>query len=363
LDADGGRRWVIQGCAAEAAHWAAGGKVFGSAPGTSVTNDNLGASPQRGEDERARIGDSTYGEEYCAKDFVDFGFDTEGFDEFTMQDEEHLQEAFAVPPSPPAEPPPADDGDLSHETAAPSSLSSTATGYGAAAQTGLATDNVLRADQAASEGDTAAPPDTWSAAVSSGAKRRRLTGKTSPARAAELGHSDAHPVGLADDEELVTQAAAAAARTRNRGILLAHRRRVKAARDQAWATLARQPERSVHGELGTAAGSAPDEDLPVLSAPSVPRCWAAHDSHDLAAPTRVLLYCRRCGAWSGGLRTRGLALACRGPVGQPNSLRLLSLGIAPVKGARVPQEFKAAGSRGTRGGANAASGRRRRRSS
>ncbi len=362
VDADGGRRWVIKGCAAEAAHRAAGGEILGAASSVAATDGILNVHSLQEDTGQGRGADFTYGEKTCEANFIDYGFDNEGFDEVVMQEGECQLGAFDLPPSLPAELPlEEDDGQELGAWPQPPCTPAEPV-HDATAQTEAAAGVRAHADGNASMGEAAASSSAWATSGPSGAKRWRLTGKTSPARAAELGHDGFHSEGPVDEEELVTQATAAAARARNRGILLAHRRKVRAVRDQAWETLARQPERSVMGNLGADTAGTEMEVQPGALAPSIPRCWAAHGSHDLAAPAHNLLYCRRCGAWSGGLRTRGLALVCRGPVGQRNNLRLLSLGIAPVKGARVPTEFKAAGSRGTRGGSATASRRRRRQS-
>ncbi len=195
------------------------------------------------------------------------------------------------------------------------------------------------------------------AVAASGTKRRRLSQKSSPARAAELGY-----IGPPPQPErvtnLITQAAAAAARTRARGLLIAHRRRAKSARNAAWDSFFRQPEQS----NAASEAYASSEDTGVLGATfAIPAGCNAHASHDAKAPMGAeLLFCKRCGAWSSGQRSRGLVAQCRGRGGHRGNLRLLHLGVALVRGARVPREHKDPGAKGTRGG-SATRGKRGRR--
>ncbi len=184
--------------------------------------------------------------------------------------------------------------------------------------------------------------------------RRRLTGKTNPSRAAELGHLPlaAEPQ---SERELVTREVARAARLRQREAAEAHSRASKVARTSAWLAIRRQPE--------VAAGNryeVPTDQVAVdgVATPAVctdncdiPLRWMAHTSHDIsAAPGAHIIFCKRCGAWSLGERSTNLTRPCTMKAGHKGNLRLLSLGIAPRRGARVPAELKKAGARGTRGG-------------
>ncbi len=249
--------------------------------------------------------DLTYGEERDEVGYVDFGFDNA---ELAQEDNGPVG-AFDCPPSPMAGPSPHEEAQYEIDegpTSASAATVVTLEGTGGAA---------------------AATPIV----VANGVKRRRLSAKTSPAKAAELGHVAGHAEEL-DDEGLVTQSAAAAARLRNRGLLATHRQKAKAARLRAWDAFSRQPERDSVGDLGTNAADEGQvdaaQDAPA-HLPVVPRCWDAHCSHDIAAPTRSLLFCRRCAAWSSGHRTRGLAAACRGAVGHRGSLRFCPSELRP----------------------------------
>ncbi len=343
LDADGSRRWVIEGCAAEIAHRTEGGEVLGAAPSLAVLDGEAAPYIAQAHADQVLDVDIAYGSRHDDAYHLNFGFDEA---EPTFGDEDQ-DEAFDLPPVPVLDSPPGEDTGrgVGHEPPPTSASPSTS----AVAPLG--------------EADGAAVSSFAAAGV--GVKRRRLSVKTSPTRAAELGHRSP-PAEERGEEELVTQGAAAAARARNRGILSAHRHKVKAARSRAWEAVARQPDLAAVA-VGQDAAEAPSEDLGVAmhGAPTVdltvPRCWNAHVSHDVSAPSRTLLFCRRCGAWSAGHCARGLAAACRGAVGHKGNIRLLSLGIAPVRGARIPTELKLAGSRGTRGGSATKGTRRRRR--
>ncbi len=184
--------------------------------------------------------------------------------------------------------------------------------------------------------------------------RRRLTGKTSPSRAAELGHapraSGPHPV-----HELVTREAARAARLRLREATGIHEGCVKKARYTAWQAIRRQPELFSTSRDGDPAGGTTAElrESHDVGADDghIPLRWRAHASHDVAAaPGAQIVYCRRCGAWTTGERSSNLIRECSLRQGHKGNLRLLSLGIMPRRGARVPPELKRAGARGSRGG-------------
>ncbi len=182
--------------------------------------------------------------------------------------------------------------------------------------------------------------------------KRRLNTKTGPRRAAELGHTSHH--GGAQRLDLVTAAEAASARKRRRDFVAVHARRAKSAKTEAWNLVHQQPERASSDRDMHEAECVDEEG-------TVPRCWQAHPSHRAKAPMGAeLLFCTVCGAWSAGQRTRGLAQPCRGGGGHVGNLRLLHLGIAPVRGARVPLHLKARGAKGTRGGAAARAPRARR---
>ncbi len=185
--------------------------------------------------------------------------------------------------------------------------------------------------------------------------RRRLTGKTSPTRAATLGYPPA-TVAQQTVAELVTMETARAARLRHREASAAHSKSCKMARTTAWQAIRRHPEVVAGGDGQTPAeydadadsvvrGGDVAEDLPIQ------RRWLAHGTHDIAAaPGAQLLYCRICGSWSLGEKSMNLTRPCSRKDGHKGNLRLLSLGIAPRRGARVPAEMKLAGSRGSRGG-------------
>ncbi len=177
-------------------------------------------------------------------------------------------------------------------------------------------------------------------------RRRRLNQKTGPAAAAARGylqtgsHSATAPLG--------TKAEAAAAKRRVAEVLRRHRASAAAARASGWAAVHRAPEHASGGAVTEEAHEAPPEA-------AVPRAWEVHASHEARkAPRAELIFCANCGAWSAGHKARGLTLPCRGPVGHRGNLRLLNLGIAPVRGARIPAAFKSPGTRGTRGGARPA---------
>ncbi len=184
--------------------------------------------------------------------------------------------------------------------------------------------------------------------------RRRLTGKTNPVKAAEMGH--APPAGDSPPgRELVTREVARAARLRLREAAEVHGRAAKSARGAAWVAIRHQPEIVAAGRDGfPAVQGATDANEAHGEAGSdghIPLRWRAHVSHDiLAAPGAQMIYCRRCGAWSLGERSTNLTRPCSLKQGHKGNLRLLSLGIVPRRGARVPAELKQAGARGTRGG-------------
>ncbi len=179
--------------------------------------------------------------------------------------------------------------------------------------------------------------------------RRRLTGKTSPTRAAELGHSmpvltQAEP----PNGDLVTREVARAAQKRLREAALAHGKAVKQARTTAWASIRRNPEATRLPEEQRLDGPPELRD----AEPVTPALWEVHASHEAAASPGVpVVYCRRCGAWSLGERSKNLVRPCSLKPGHPGNLRMLQLGIVPRRGARIPAELKQAGARGTRGGA------------
>ncbi len=184
--------------------------------------------------------------------------------------------------------------------------------------------------------------------------RRRLTAKTCPARAAELGFPP-HDASADGEGDFITREAASAARFRNREAAAAHGRACKSARTAAWQSIRRQPEVAsgqVHGgPVGDSDLHGEDTNTDVGDGPCVPRRWMAHASHDAAAaPGAQIVYCRRCGAWSLGQKSMNLTRPCSMQAGHKGNLRLLGLGIAPRRGARVPAELKKSGARGTRGG-------------
>ncbi len=184
--------------------------------------------------------------------------------------------------------------------------------------------------------------------ASANVTRRRLTGKTNPTRAAALGHGPLMSAQAGPTEVgLVTREVARAARKRHREAALLHAKAVKQARTAAWSAIRRNPE---------ATGGPEDPEREVLpeprgEAPAVPALWDVHPSHDAAASPGVqVVFCRRCGAWSLGVKSKNLVRPCSLKPGHSGNLRLLHLGIVPRRGARVPTEFKQAGARGTRGG-------------
>ncbi len=369
LDDDDARRWVIEGSTAEAAHRAAGGRIYDATLGREVHADTGRASGEQEGPAQDIAADIVLADNRDSEGFRDFGFDdADGHDmfddgfEFEGPHLDHgaVEEGFIVehggveafhgtiPELQPETPPGAEDELVSAHGAHSS----------AAAPSPTSAVDIPRS-QADAEA-TAAVGGT-----SGGFKRRRLSAKTGPDRAAELGYPpprmDVQSDGEEGEEGLVTQSAATAARARIRALLSTHKRKVRAARAEAWVAFARQPDL---GFLGGEAAVADSDDVGrdrAAPAPVVPGCWDAHPSHEVAAPSPALLFCRHCGAWSAGHRVRGLAKQCRGAVGHRGNLRLLTLGIAPVKGARVPAECKRAGSRGTRGGkaTKGARGRRR----
>ncbi len=213
-------------------------------------------------------------------------------------------------------------------------------------------DDQPRTSGATSSGDPC--PATVQCDARSSPLRRRLTGKTSPSRAAELGHApragDPPP-----GHELVTREAARAARLRLREATETHNRYAKKARYAAWQAIRRQPElfSSSHDGEPVDRATADLREAHDVDADDghIPLRWRAHASHDVAAaPGAQLVYCRRCGSWSIGERSANLTRACSLKQGHKGNLRLLSLGIIPRRGARVPAELKRAGSRGSRGG-------------
>ncbi len=340
------------------------------ARGPVVQDDAFPAAATQEDSAQAIAADAVHTADLAMEVPLDFGFDnSDGHDmvDDEFQDCHQGHDAFeegtivehgdydfvmvddAIPELLPEPPLGADGGFEStheaHPSAHPSALASSSTSTGVAARSPL------------DAGDAAA-----AVAIRVGAKRVRLSSKTSPARAAELGYPQPRTEGQSDDDEgLVTQGAAAAARARIRVLKATHRQRVKEARSRAWEAYARQPDFVFFGSDSPAGSSGDVIRDPAAPAPVVPGCWDAHPSHDVAAPSPTLLFCRHCGAWSAGHRVRGLAKQCKGAVGHRGNLRLLTLGIAPVRGARVPAELKRAGSRGTRGGkaTKGARGRRR----
>ncbi len=371
LDDDDARRWVIEGSKAEEAHRAAGGRVYNAVLDkveqavpylAAATQEDL---DQDMHDDAAHVADST------ARGQLNFGFDNaDGLDELDAECEEyHLGPAAAdegfiegfieghvsqrmdgeSPPAPRPAPRPGEEGGHEHTRSMTSAPSPGPPPEG----------------ETSSRDASDAAFATSDAAVVVGAKRRRLNTKTSPSRAAEMGYPPTLSDEQCDDEVgLVTQGAAAAARARIRERCAIHRRKARAARSRAWGLFSRQPDFVPTDEnTDTAAGGGVDaaEGSPVAPVPAVPSCWDAHASHAVSAPSPSLLYCRKCGAWSGGHRVRGLASPCRGAGGHKGNLRLLALGIAPVRGARVPAELKRAGARGSRGGSATRGTRRRRR--
>ncbi len=174
--------------------------------------------------------------------------------------------------------------------------------------------------------------------------RRRITAKTRPSEAFGT-YEPASTNRLASDtasaNDLVTREAAAAARKRIRAEVALHVKRAKATRTAAWRSVFHEPS-AICSSAGAAQSSLPPENLSE---------WNVHASHRIRnAPGAEILFCECCGAWSRGLRTRGLAAPCRRSCAHSGNLRLLRLGIAPVQGARVPDSVKKRGSRGTRGG-------------
>ncbi len=371
LDDDDARRWVIEGSKAEEAHRAAGGKIYNAELDQVEQSVPYLAAATQGDSDQDFADDVACAADRTAGGQLDFGFDnSDGHDVLDAEFEEYHQgpvtaeEEFiedfieehvgqvmvceALPAPRPA-PRPGEDGGHEHTqgtTSAPSPWTPSA-------------------GEAVTRDTVDAVNATAAAAVVVGAKRRRLTTKTCPSRAAEMGYPPTQSEEQCDDEEgLVTQGAAAAARARIRERCATHRRKVRAARSRAWDLFSRQPDfvptvESANVEVGGDVGDV--ESGPAAPVPAVPSCWDAHASHEVAAPSPSLMYCRKCGAWSGGHRVRGLALPCRGAVGHKGNLRLLALGIAPVRGARVPAELKRAGARGSRGGSATRGTRRRRR--
>ncbi len=183
--------------------------------------------------------------------------------------------------------------------------------------------------------------------------RRRLNKKTKPADAYSQAGPAMEPASCdspAAQEGLVTREAAAATRRKFREEATAHERKARATRTEAWKAAFHEPA-AVHLHA--------DHVQTEFIADECVQ-WAVHASHTVRkSPGAEILFCEACGAWSRGLKTRGLAVACRKTSAHRGNIRLLQLGIAPVKGARVPNALKKAGSRGTRGGSAAKSGKRR----
>ncbi len=363
---------MIEGCAAEVAHRAEGGSILGEA--TSPRQAAAAAAPYPAQPSTAAEVDSEDADLAAAKyDRADFGFDDPEFhmveDEgnVAMQDldEGHgyqfddfgddQQELLAF------------DCDLARRESDASPEGEAATSHvGEASESRMA----LRHDSLV-DGESATARSTRDEGEVPSTEvvnhtRRRLGQKTSPSVAAALGYVDLQYF-PAPEAELATTATAAAARLRNRGVLPAHAQKARTARRAAWSDISRQPElvapsgdeRGPHDTVYEHAGAAEPAEALVI-----PACWDAHRSHEVSSPLGSnLVFCRRCGAWSAGHRTRGLAQPCRGAVAHRGNMRLLTLGIAPVKGARVPAALKAAGSRGTRGGSATKGLRGRRRGS
>ncbi len=156
--------------------------------------------------------------------------------------------------------------------------------------------------------------------------RRRLNCKTTPREA-----SAGPPVADGDEKgggELVTRGAAAAPKAKYQRQLEEHRRSVKRARTAAWASIFHEPAHIASRSSEAEATDEDDEDG---------IGWGTHPSHNMAKPADAdILFCRTCGAWSRGRRVRRLSEACVGKACNKGNLRLLEVGIAPVRGARLP---------------------------
>ncbi len=256
----------------------------------------------------------------CTSNFDDAQFDVHGVSDGSFGGEEHVDHPFDVPPN---------DEDLYN--------------------------GVIEELEAHTAGVQPLPGrDPQRDALAQAAARvtrRRLTGKTSPTRAKELGHGSPMPTQAGPtDASLVTREVARAAQKRVREAALLHGKAVKQARTAAWSAIRRNPEATCRPEEHVRDVS-PE---PRSGALAVPALWDVHPSHDAAASPGVqVVFCRRCGAWSLGEKSKNLVRPCSLKPGHPGNLRLLHLGIVPRRGARVPAEFKQAGARGTRGGAAA----------
>ncbi len=186
-------------------------------------------------------------------------------------------------------------------------------------------------------------PEEWQEEVQP-VKRRRLNQKTrddgSFAMEVRAAPCDGDGSGRVQNE-LVTMQVARAAKRRNDVQLAAHTRRAASARTEAWAAIHHEPS-AIRDEVDL---NGWDANVSAGNGPQL------HPSHSIQkSPGIEVIYCGGCGAWTRGTRSKGLSRPCKGRSGRNSDIRLLQVGVCPGRGARIPNELKLAGSRGTRGG-------------
>ena len=143
-------------------------------------------------------------------------------------------------------------------------------------------------------------------------------------------HEDFQPEDEPQDEEEVQErlnfGEVQKARAEARSTAADLRRRKRNADAMTWTRLA----------TTTPAATQPTSyGAPVRAQPVPP----IHSSHEIfrAGVDPSLIFCGRCTCWSTNGPLRGLASLCQGPPdGREGARRLLSLGIPPTKGARIP---------------------------
>ncbi len=338
VDDDGTRRWVVKGCEAERRHVEGGGDVW------DPHGEGAGTTANRGEGDDARETSCVLGNLGSASvgrvprgSFDDPAGDAER--DLDM----HLDSLDGA----------ATGLDLVNDHFLPQAAVGSELGLeghvGPAVRYGGISETAIAASPPA---DTPPSPVRVADEHIERRVRRRICFKATREEAASLGHASP-PAELSGEAALLSRGEFVSMRKRLRKCHDEHGRRAKVARDVAWAAVARNPD-----QVGAAAG---EDDVVPLPSELVPKAWMAHGSHSLTAPGPELLYCAVCGAWSSGHKARGLVAECRGEVAHRGNMRLLKLGIAPVRGARLPPIAKRPGSKGTRGGATAGAAPSRRR--
>ncbi len=134
-----------------------------------------------------------------------------------------------------------------------------------------------------------------------------------------------------DDRRLVTLREVKVARKRNAVVQATNRRLLRGAMARATSRAARDV--STVNSMVDEGGWTDEAQCDIGETP--------HVTHELrTSPGLDVIYCRVCGAWSQGKRLRSLGKPCHRDGKRSGSVRLLQLGLLPVKGAVIPSHLK-----------------------